>query len=53
MQDEAFRADAIKTVGIIDAVSGKDMQAILAEVYALPEELIDRARKAVGTDKMR
>lgn len=53
MRDEAFRADAAKTVGVIDAVSGKEMQSILSEVYKLPEELIDRARKAVGTDKLR
>ena len=37
MRDEAFRADALKTVGVIDAVSGKDMQKILGEVYALPD----------------
>jgi tripartite-type tricarboxylate transporter receptor subunit TctC len=53
MLDEAFRADAAKTVGVIDAISGQDMQAMLGDVYKLPEDLIDRARKAVGTDKIR
>ncbi len=49
MRDEAFRADASKTVGAIDAVSGADMQKMLDAVYALPEDLIERARKAVGS----
>ena len=40
-------------MGVIDAISGQDMQAILGDVYKLPEDLIDRARKAVGTDKIR
>ena len=48
MQDPDFRADAAKTVGPIDAVSGVKMQADLAQVYALPADLIERARKAVG-----
>ena len=50
MVDETFRADALKTVGAIDAVSGKDMQKILSEVYALPEDLVNRARAAVGVN---
>jgi hypothetical protein len=48
MQDPDFRADALKTVGMIDPVSGLQMQAMLAEVYALPPEIIERARKTVG-----
>ena len=50
MADEAFRADALKTVGAIDAVSGQEMQKMLSEVYALPEDLVERARKAVGVN---
>ena len=48
MKDPDFRADAAKTVGPIDAVSGEQMQMDLAQVYALPPDLIERARKAVG-----
>lgn len=48
MKDPDFKADSAKTVGPIDAVSGAQMQAELAQVYALPPDLVDRARKAVG-----
>lgn len=48
MKDPDFRADATKSVGPIDPVSGVDMQAMLAEVYALPPNIIERARKTVG-----
>lgn len=48
MKNADFRADARKTVGPIDPVSGAQMQAVLAEVYALPPEMIERARKTVG-----
>jgi hypothetical protein len=49
MRDPAFREDAAKTVGVIDAISGVDMQRMLADVYALPDDLVQRARAAVGT----
>ena len=48
MRDPDFRADAAKTVGPIDAVSGEQMQRDLQQVYALPQDLVERARKAVG-----
>jgi hypothetical protein len=36
-------------LGPIDPVSGADMQAIIANVYALPAEVIAQAREAVKT----
>jgi tripartite-type tricarboxylate transporter receptor subunit TctC len=48
MQDPEFLADATKTVGPIDAVSGDDMQKMLGEVYASPPDLIEKARRLVA-----
>ena len=47
MRDTDFLAEAGQVLGPIDPVSGADMQAIIANVYALPAEVIAQAREAV------
>jgi tripartite-type tricarboxylate transporter receptor subunit TctC len=46
--DSDFIADATKTVGPVDPVTGADMQKMLDEAYASPPALIDKARQAVA-----
>lgn len=48
MQDKDFREEAARTVGLIDPVSGNEMQTMLGGIYDLPPRLMDRARQAVG-----
>ena len=48
VKDPAFVADATKTVGPVDAVSGAAMQTMLDAVYASPPALIDKARQIVA-----
>jgi len=53
MRDSSFLAEADKILGEIDPMSGVDMQKLIAEVYALPPEVIAKARetvKAPGTN---
>jgi hypothetical protein len=47
LRDPEFLAEAKQVLGPIDPVSGADMQAIVANVYALPAEVIAQAREAV------
>jgi tripartite-type tricarboxylate transporter receptor subunit TctC len=47
MRDPNFLAEADKALGQIDPMSGPDMQKIIAEVYALPAEVIAKARETV------
>jgi hypothetical protein len=47
MKDPEFLDEAQRTLGPIDPISGTDMQQIIARVYALPPEIIARAREAV------
>ena len=47
LQDTEFLAEAQQALGPIDPVSGTDMQAIIANVYALPPQVIAQARAAV------
>jgi hypothetical protein len=49
MKDESFLEEAAKMLGPVDPVSGEDMQQMLGEVYALPADVIKKAREAVGT----
>jgi tripartite-type tricarboxylate transporter receptor subunit TctC len=48
MTDPDFIADATKTVGPVDPVTGSEMQKMLGEVYASPPALIEKARLAVA-----
>jgi tripartite-type tricarboxylate transporter receptor subunit TctC len=47
MADPEFLAEATRTLGPIDPVSGAEMQKILMDVYALPADVIAKAREAV------
>lgn len=47
VRDPEFLAEASKTLGKIDPLSGPDMQKIVTDVYALPQEVIAKAREAV------
>jgi tripartite-type tricarboxylate transporter receptor subunit TctC len=47
MKDPDFLADAKKSLGTIDPVSGADMQKIVTRVYALPPDIVAKARAAV------
>jgi tripartite-type tricarboxylate transporter receptor subunit TctC len=49
MDDPDFRDEARRVLGPIDPTSGADMQAIVANVYALPDAVIAMARDAVRT----
>jgi tripartite-type tricarboxylate transporter receptor subunit TctC len=45
--DAEFLDEAKRTLGPIDPISGPDMQAIISNVYALPSDVIVKAREAV------
>src|SRR5215510_3125982 len=47
MTDPAFLAEAEKTLGLIDPLSGPEMQKIITEVHALPAGVIAKSREAV------
>jgi tripartite-type tricarboxylate transporter receptor subunit TctC len=47
MNDPAFLAEAEKTLGQIDPLSGPEMQKIITDVHALPADVISKAREAV------
>jgi tripartite-type tricarboxylate transporter receptor subunit TctC len=47
MADPEFLDEAKRTLGPIDPISGPDMQTLIANVYALPPEVIAKAREAV------
>jgi tripartite-type tricarboxylate transporter receptor subunit TctC len=47
MRDPNFLAEAAKTLGDIDPMSGPEMQQIIAEVQALPAEVIAKARDSM------
>jgi tripartite-type tricarboxylate transporter receptor subunit TctC len=47
MRDPEFLADARRTVGPVSPVSGVDMQKIVTDMYALPADVIAKARQAV------
>jgi tripartite-type tricarboxylate transporter receptor subunit TctC len=51
MKDPEFLAEAARTLGSIDPVSGAEMQKILADAYALPPDVIAKARDAVKVAK--
>jgi hypothetical protein len=47
MRDPEFLAEAAKTLGQIDPLTGLEMQKIIADLYALPPEVIAKARETV------
>jgi tripartite-type tricarboxylate transporter receptor subunit TctC len=47
MNDPAFLAEAEKTLGQIDPLSGPEMQKIITDVHALPADVIAKSREAV------
>jgi tripartite-type tricarboxylate transporter receptor subunit TctC len=47
MKDPEFLEDARRTVGPVGPVSGSDMQKIVAEMYAMPGDVIAKVRQAV------
>jgi tripartite-type tricarboxylate transporter receptor subunit TctC len=47
MRDPEFLDEARRTLGVIDPISGEQMQGIVENVYALPSEVIAKAREAV------
>ena len=47
MRDPDFLEEAMRVLGTIDPTSGPDMQSIIANVYALPADIIATAREAV------
>jgi tripartite-type tricarboxylate transporter receptor subunit TctC len=46
MKDPDFLADANKSLGTIDPVSGAEMQSIVSRVYSLPADVVAKARDA-------
>ena len=47
MRDPEFLAEATKTLGEIDPLTGLEMQKIIADLYVLPPEVIAKARETV------
>jgi tripartite-type tricarboxylate transporter receptor subunit TctC len=47
MNDPDFLAEARKSLGAIDPVSGVDMQSIVARAYSLPANIVAAAHDAV------
>jgi len=47
MRDPEFLVEAAKTLGQIDPLTGLEMQKLILDVYALPPEVIARARETV------
>src|SRR5262245_19073637 len=47
MRDPQFLSEAAKTLGDIDPMSGPDMQQVIADVYALPAEVVAKARESM------
>jgi hypothetical protein len=47
MNDPEFLAEASKTLGQIDPLSGPEMQKIINDVHALPADIIAKARDSV------
>jgi hypothetical protein len=50
-KDKEFVAEALKAGFEVDPVSGEEIAAIIAKVYAAPKEAIERARAAVAAGR--
>jgi tripartite-type tricarboxylate transporter receptor subunit TctC len=48
MKDPAFRADADKAELEIDSLTGKQVAALVAELYEVPSATVERVRKALS-----
>jgi hypothetical protein len=53
MADKDFLQEAARTLGPIDPISGKEMQRMLASVYSLSPDIVEKARAAVNADAAR
>jgi len=51
MQDADFRGEAQKNGLEINPVSGTDIDALIAELYRLPPDVVAKAREAAGTSR--
>jgi tripartite-type tricarboxylate transporter receptor subunit TctC len=51
MQDADFRDEAQKNGLEINPVSGTDIDALIAELYRLPPDVVAKAREAAGTSR--
>jgi hypothetical protein len=47
MSDPEYVEEARRVLGIVDPTSGADMQKIVMDVYALPENVIEKTREAM------
>jgi tripartite-type tricarboxylate transporter receptor subunit TctC len=47
LKDPAFLADANKTMIDIDPVSAAEAEAIVAKMYALPKDVVEKAARAI------
>lgn len=47
MKDPEFRAEAERTIGPVDPLSGEEVQKAVAEVYESPPDVIAKAREVV------
>ena len=48
MKDPAFLADARKTMIDINPVSGPEVDAIVASLYATPRDVVQKAMRAIN-----
>jgi len=48
LKDPAFLADANKTMIDIDPVNAKEAEEVVASLYALPKDVIQKAARAIG-----
>jgi hypothetical protein len=48
VSDPEFIAEATKTLGLVDPISGPRMQKRLADVYATPSALVERVKAAAA-----
>jgi hypothetical protein len=48
MKDPAFLADAKKTMIDINPVSGPEVDAIVAALYATPKDVVQKAMRAIN-----
>ena len=47
MKDPDFVAEALKTRLEVDPVGGAEIDRLLAEIYATPKDVIEKARAAI------
>jgi tripartite-type tricarboxylate transporter receptor subunit TctC len=47
VKDKGFLADAAKARLTVDSVSGEEVQALVAKIYAAPDKIVQRAKEAM------